>query len=191
MRSLILIAGLVCFNLYAQVSTSIPQMVQNDCLGCHNIPIMYYAPMISGQNREFLEFELTNFRDYVRDHEIMNQVMENFTDEDIKEIASYISSLSICEAQAPVEQHPHANIKKGEQLFKASCISCHSKDPSGFAPVIHGQKTLYLEEAIQSFQSTWYAPRPSRIDMRSHTDMLSEQDIKDVSAYLNVQKLCE
>jgi cytochrome c553 len=121
----------------------------------------------------------------------MNQVMEDFTDQEIKEIAAYISKLSLCEAQAQVDEHPDADVKKGEKIFKRSCFECHKKDTSGIGPVIHGQKTRYLENAIKSFQTTWYEPRPSRVNMRSYTDMLNEQDIKNVAAYLNEQKLCE
>lgn len=168
---------------------SIPQMVEADCMGCHTN--VMNAPMISGQNKEFLEFELFNFRDYVRDHEIMNQVMEDFTDKEVKEIAAYLSSLSLCHSQAQVDEHPEADVKKGEKIFNNSCFNCHKKDTSGIGPVIHGQKTGYLEDAIKSFQSSWYEPRPSRVNMRAQTDMLSDQDIQDVAAYLNEQRICE
>ncbi|GEM_PF-2354516 len=191
MRSLISFVGLFCINLYAQASMSIPQMVDTQCISCHSADNYTNAPMMSGQNLEFLEFELFNFRDYVRDHEIMNQVMEDFTDQEVKEIASYISSLSLCDSQALVDEHPEADLIKGKKIFNQSCIACHNKDTLSVGPVIHGQKTIYLEEAIKSFQSTWYEPRPSRINMRSHTDMLSDQDIKDVAAYLNEQQLCK
>ena len=191
MRSLtFIIVGLFSLNLFAQRSVSIPQMVKNECMACHKDATMTNAPMISGQNKDFLEFELFNFRDYVRDHEIMNQVMEDFTDLEVKEIATYISNLSLCDFQAQVDEHPQADVKKGEKIFNRSCFSCHKKDTSGIGPVIHGQKTLYMENAIRSFQTTWYEPRPSRIDMRTYTDMLSDQDIKDVAAYLNEQKIC-
>lgn len=192
MRSLtFIIVGLLSFNLYAQRHTSIPHMIQNECLACHTDPMVGDAPMLSGQNLDFLEFELFNFRDYVRDHEIMNQVMESFTDQEVKEIASYISSLSVCDAQAQVDEHSDAEVRNGKKIFNKSCFNCHGKDNSGIGPIIHGQKTIYLENAIKSFQSTWYSPRPSRQNMRNHTDMLSDQDIKDVAAYLNEQEICD
>ena len=192
MRSLtFIIVGLFCFNLYAQRNMPIPQMIETECMACHTDATIIDAPMMAGQNKDFLEFELFNFRDYVRDHEIMNQVMEDFTDQEVKEIAAYISSLSLCDAQAQVDKHPEADVKKGEQIFSGSCFKCHTKDNSGIGPVLHGQKSWYMENAIKSFQNTWHAPRPSRINRRSHTDMLSDQDIKDVAAYLNEQKLCE
>lgn len=188
MRSLsFIIVGLFCLNLYAQ--RDIPLMVETDCMGCHTGVIN--APRIVGQDKDFLEFELFNFRDFVRDHEIMNQSMEGFTDKEVKEIAAYLSSLSICDAPVEVEKHPDADVNKGEKIFNNSCFNCHKKDTSGIGPILHGQKTGYMEEAIKSFQSTWYEPRPSRINMRKYTDMLSEQDIKDVAAYLNEQQLCK
>jgi len=192
MRSLaFIIVGILCLNLNAQRSMPIAEMVETQCMACHTDSSIIDAPMMSGQNRDFLEFELFNFRDYVRDHEIMNQVMEDFTDQEVKEIAAYISNLSLCDAQAQVDKHPDANVKKGKKIFSGSCINCHKKDTSGIGPVLHGQKAYYMENAIKSFQSTWYEPRPSRYNMRNHTDMLSEQDILDVAAYLNEQKLCE
>lgn len=190
MRSLFLFLGLSSFNLFAQDRISIPHMVNTECMSCHANQNLDPAPMISGQKQDFLEFELFNFRDYERDHEIMNQVMEVFSDSEVREIAAYISSLPLCHAQARVDDHFNANIVNGETIFQSSCFECHKKDKSGIGPIIHGQKTVYLEDAIKSFQSTWYEPRPSRINMREHTDMLSEQDIRDVAAYLNEQKLC-
>lgn len=190
MRSLVFILfAFTCLNLSARRTLTIPQMVDKECMACHRT--VFRAPLMSGQNREFLEFELFNFRDYVRDHEIMNQVMEDFTDREVKEIAVYLSSLSLCDAQAQVDPLPNTNVKNGQKIFSTSCFNCHRKDTTGMGPVIHGQKAVYLQDAIKSFQSTWYEPRPSRINMRSHTDMLSEQDIKDVATYLNEQKLCE
>jgi len=181
---LIIVIGIFCINLYGQHNIPISQIVEKQCMACHRNP-MTNAPMIYGQKIDFLEFELFNFRDYVRDHEIMNQVMEDFSDQEVKEIAGYISSRPLFSAE--VDDHPNANVKKGEQIFKRSCFQCHQKDNSGIGPIIHGQRTGYLESAIKSFQSTWYEPRPSRVNMRSFTDMLSEQDILDVSAYLNEQ----
>ena len=121
----------------------------------------------------------------------MLDFIAKFTDQEVKEMAEYISNLSLCDAQATVDRQPDADVNKGEKIFNASCMNCHNKDTSGIGPVLHGQKSLYLETAIKSFQTDWYEPRPSRLNMKNHTDMLSDQDIKDVSAYLNVQKLCE
>lgn len=191
MRTLFLVAAVFCFNLSAQESSTIPRMVNTECMSCHADLTLDPAPMISGQKLDFLEFELFNFRDYVRDHEIMNQVMEVFSDAEVREIAAYISSLSLCSAQARIDDHSDADLDNGEKIFQASCFECHKKDNSGIGPNIHGQKTLYLQDAIKSFQTTWYEPRPSRINMREHTDMLSEQDIKDVASYLNEQKICD
>jgi cytochrome c553 len=183
MRSLVIIVlGLFCTNLYAQQNISVPQMVETQCMGCHSDSITN-APMISGQSMDFLEFELFNFRDYIREHEIMNQVMEDFSAQEVKEIAAYISSLPRFTAE--VDEHPDADMTQGEKIFKVSCFQCHKKDTSGTGPLLHGQRTGYLENAIKSFQSTWYAPRPSRVNMRIYADMLTEQDIIDVSAYLN------
>lgn len=191
MRSLILIIGLLCFNIFAQENFSLPQMIKSQCMNCHGDLTMQNSPMLPGQKRDFLEFELFNFRDYVRSDETMNQVMEDFSDQEVKEIAAYISSLSICDAQALIDEHPDANITNGEKIFQNSCFKCHTSNTSKVGPIIHGQKTMYLENAIKSFQSTWYEPRPSRYNMKGHTDMLSDQDIKDVAAYLNEQQLCD
>lgn len=117
--------------------------------------------------------------------------MEDFTDEEVIEIAAYINSLNLCDSQAQVDDHSDANVKNGEKIFKNNCISCHEKSANALGPVIHGQKTEYIENAIKGFQSTWYEPRPSRIDMSAQTDKLSDQDIKDVAAYLNEQKICD
>lgn len=183
MRSFVIIfIGILSINLYAQESTAVSEFVKVQCMECHSYAATN-APLISGQKVEFLEFELFNFRDDIRTHEIMYQVMEDFTNEEVKELAAHIASLPLFKAE--VESHPDANLINGEKIFNRSCFQCHQKDNTAVGPVVHGQRTEYLENAIKSFQSTWYAPRPSRVNMRSQTDMLTEQDIIDVSAYLN------
>ncbi|MBT4789997.1 MAG: c-type cytochrome [Halobacteriovoraceae bacterium] len=191
MHSLILIIGVFCLNVYAQNNSSIPKIVETHCMSCHSNYTIIDSPLMAGQKKDFIAFELFNFRDKLRVHEIMNQVMEGYTDREVKEMAVYISKLSLCEAQAQVDEHPNANVEKGKEIFQGSCFACHQKDTFGIGPVLHGQKTWYIEYAIKSFQSSWHKPRPSRLNMKNHTDMLSEQDIKDVAAYLNEQKLCE
>ena len=57
MRSLaFIIAGLFCLNLYAEIDMPIPQFVDNDCMACHADKTLDQAPMMSGQNKDFLEF---------------------------------------------------------------------------------------------------------------------------------------
>lgn len=74
----------------------------NGCNSCHGekgkglAPDNAYAPVIGGQNKDYLVRQLKNFRNGNRYNDtagMMRMVAENMTDEDIENVAAYISGL--------------------------------------------------------------------------------------------------
>ena len=69
------------------------------CTGCHGIPgykntyPMYQVPKLGGQNLEYLVSALNSYRTGERKHPTMNLQAESLTDEDINDIAAWLSSL--------------------------------------------------------------------------------------------------
>ena len=75
------------------------------CTGCHgiegykNIYPHYHVPKIGGQNYEYLIAALTGYRTGDRAHPTMQAQAESFSDQDIADIATYLSGLGAESAQ--------------------------------------------------------------------------------------------
>ena len=69
------------------------------CTGCHGIVEYknaypsYRVPKIAGQNEQYLIAALTGYRKGERNHPTMQAQAMSFSDEDIANIAAYLSSL--------------------------------------------------------------------------------------------------
>lgn len=70
----------------------------NTCMGCHGIPgynnayPTYRVPRIGGQAPEYLEAALKEYRAGERPHKTMQAQAASLSDQDIADIAAYISS---------------------------------------------------------------------------------------------------
>lgn len=68
------------------------------CIGCHgiksyqNVYPTYKVPMIAGQNAAYIEAALKAYRSGERKHGTMSLQAAGLSDQDIAEIAAYISS---------------------------------------------------------------------------------------------------
>lgn len=69
------------------------------CKGCHgltgykNAYPSYHVPMIGGQSETYLRNALTEYRTGKRKHPTMQAQAESFSEQDIADIAAYLSSL--------------------------------------------------------------------------------------------------
>ncbi len=69
------------------------------CQGCHGIPgyqnayPTYRVPMIGGQSPEYLANALTEYKKGARKHPTMQAQSQSFSDQDIADIAAFLSSL--------------------------------------------------------------------------------------------------
>lgn len=70
------------------------------CAGCHGVPGYenaypnYRVPRIAGQNEQYLVSALTEYKKGTRKHPTMNAQAESLSDQDIADIAAYLSSIS-------------------------------------------------------------------------------------------------
>jgi cytochrome c553 len=69
------------------------------CTGCHGIPNYknaypnYKVPKIAGQNYEYLLAALNGYREGARKHPTMRVQASSFSEQDIKDLAAYLSTL--------------------------------------------------------------------------------------------------
>ena len=70
------------------------------CMGCHGIPEYrnaypaYRVPKIGGQSREYLTNALTEYKRGTRQHPTMEAQAKSFSDQDIADLAAFLSSLT-------------------------------------------------------------------------------------------------
>lgn len=69
------------------------------CTGCHGIADYknaypsYRVPKIGGQNEQYIIGALTSYKKHERNHPTMQAQAQSFSDEDIANIAAYLSGL--------------------------------------------------------------------------------------------------
>ena len=69
------------------------------CTGCHGIADYknaypsYRVPKVGGQNEQYLIAALTGYKNGERNHPTMQAQAESFSDQEIADIAAYLSSL--------------------------------------------------------------------------------------------------
>ncbi len=69
------------------------------CIGCHEIPgykssfpSVYHVPRIIGQNAQYIQSALREYRSGDRNHPTMTAVAEGLSDRDIADLAAYYGS---------------------------------------------------------------------------------------------------
>jgi cytochrome c553 len=99
---------LACALAFALAAVSLPAAAQGDpargqtlfytCTGCHgiadykNVYPLYRVPKLGGQNEQYLIIAMKAYRSGERTHSTMQAQGEALTDQDIADIAAYLSS---------------------------------------------------------------------------------------------------
>jgi cytochrome c553 len=149
------------------------------CLGCHgangNSKNPQY-PSLAGQRASYIEAQLKAFQLGLRTNSIMQGMAVNLTEQDIKNLAAYFSSLRTEAAGGDTSL-----AKKGQDKF-AMCAGCHGTTAQGRGsfPKLAGQQPEYLKKQLQNFKKGTRKGGP----MNAITSSLSEQDINEIAAYL-------
>lgn len=98
-----LLAAICCPVAWADGDPAAGKVKSTTCLGCHGIPgynnvyPTYHVPRIGGQNFEYLLAALAGYRDGARSHPTMAQQADSLSDQDMKDIATYLSGLGKAE----------------------------------------------------------------------------------------------
>lgn len=158
------------------------------CAGCHGVPgyqnayPTYHVPRIAGQNKQYIIDALHAYRTGIRKHPTMNAQAEAMTEQDIANIAAYLSSLKPLDPEAHVRGNVAAGAKKA-----ATCEACHGKQGIAIAPIypdLAGQYADYIVQVLHEYKD---GQRDNAI-MKGMASQLSEQDMHDIAAYFASQK---
>jgi len=156
------------------------------CLGCHgienykNVYPTYNVPKLVGQHPDYLVGALKSYRSKERSHGTMYAQAASLSDQDIEDIAAYLSGSTVLDvAAAPRGTAP--------EKVTALCATCHGKNGVGIAPIyptLAGQHADYLERALTEYRK---GDRKNAI-MPAFAMQLSEAEIKQVAEYYASQQ---
>ena len=151
------------------------------CLGCHGIEgyrnayPSYRVPKLGGQKAAYLTAAIKAYRDGNRSHPTMTAQATSMTDQEIEDIAAFISTLGA----ATVESGGSDNVG-----FEAaeSCTACHGGNGIGVSPTwptLAGQHEDYLVHALNQYRD---GTRKEAV-MTQMAASLTDADVKLLARY--------
>jgi cytochrome c553 len=199
MRTDILLKIAISGACYVLISTAQaagdPEMGKykfSTCAGCHGVPgytnvyPTYHVPKLGGQHAEYITIALKEYQAGNRQHPTMHANAFTLSEQDMADIAAYVSSIDVSEEKQPVK----GNITAGKQK-SATCATCHGEDgngnkdnPNPTFPRLAGQHEDYLRKALEDYKS---GDRKNAI-MSGMAAPLSAQDQADLAAYFASQE---
>jgi cytochrome c553 len=126
------------------------------CAGCHGengISTTENIPSLAGQQDQFIQWQLVYFRAGSRKNEAMQPIVEQLSNDDIRNLGAYFASLT------PTKASPDNDAdlsKKGAQAAVGRrCASCHTDSYAGTKGVarLTGQREEYLLKALRDYKS--------------------------------------
>lgn len=127
------------------------------CLACHGergqsaVP---EVPSLGAQTSPYLLIQLFMFREKLRRHEIMNEAVKGFTDDDLRTFADALAKLP---PPAPAgEASDPARMARGQALVQQyRCNVCHAPNLTGreAVPRIAGQREDFLVKTLREYKT--------------------------------------
>jgi cytochrome c553 len=127
------------------------------CVGCHGengISQMENIPSLAGQPDQFIQWQLVYFRAGARKNEQMQPVIEQITNEDIRNLGAYFASLAPPKNPKP-DDDPDLSKKGAQAAAGRRCASCHTDTYAGTKAVarVAGQREDYLLKALRDYKA--------------------------------------
>lgn len=175
------------------------------CAGCHgadgNSPVPNF-PKIAGIGSKYIVKQLQDIRDGKRVVVEMDGLVDDYEDEEFKDLAAYFNSQALQLAGAkPLEVKINAGIKVdalklGARVYRAgnqetnvpSCMGCHSprglgNEPAGF-PRIGGQYSEYIAKQLRAFRDGERTNDGDAAIMRQVAKNMTNAEIDAVANYI-------
>src|SRR6185312_10428801 len=125
------------------------------CAGCHGdngISQTENIPSLAGQQDQFIQWQLVFFRSGARKNEQMQPIVEQITNEDIRNLGAYFASLT--PPKPPADDNPDLSRKGAQAAVGRRCAACHTDSFAGTkaAARLAGQREEYLVKALHDFK---------------------------------------
>jgi cytochrome c553 len=158
-----------------------------------------FFPRIAGKPAGYLYNQLVNFREGRRQYPLMTYLVAHMSDDYLKEMAEYFSSLRPPYAASRTANVSHATLERGRVLVVSgdasrnipACIACHGQKLTGVLPAIPSLVGLprdYLNSQFGAWKTG--SRRTAAPDcMAQISKQLSPEDIGAISAWLASQPI--
>lgn len=156
------------------------------CAGCHGengISQMENIPSLAGQPDQFIQWQLVFFRAGSRKSEQMQPMVEQLSNDDIRNLGAYFASLD--PPKSPDDDNPDLSQKGAQAAVGRRCASCHTDTYAGTKAVarVAGQREEYLMKALHDYKSS-VRSGGGMAAMAEVAFPLSEEEIAALSHYL-------
>jgi len=156
------------------------------CAGCHGengSSQTENIPSLAGQPDQFIQWQLVFFRAGTRKNEAMKPIVDQLSNEDIRNLGAYFASLQ--PAKSPPDDNPDLSKKGAEAAAGRRCASCHLDSYAGTKGVarIAGQREEYLVKALHDYKSGQRVGG-SQAAMTDVAYPLSDEEITALAHYL-------
>jgi cytochrome c553 len=127
------------------------------CAGCHGdggISQTENIPSLAAQPDQFIQWQLVFFRGGSRKNEQMQPIVEEITNDDIRNLGAYFASLPPPKPSQP-DDNPDLSRKGAEAAAGRRCASCHTDSYAGTKAVarLAGQREDYLVKALHDYKA--------------------------------------
>jgi cytochrome c553 len=165
-----------------------PPVIAQTCTACHGakgISSTRNTPSLAGQPDIFTQYQLVFMRDGGRQAGVMQAVVKNLTDDNIRDLGAYYAALPPPPALAVKSDIAIDTEKVTGLLTSRHCDSCHKPDFSGQGESarLAGQRPEYLKKALIDFRTGVRRGRGMGA-MIEVSVTLHEQEIDMIAAYL-------
>ena len=158
--------------------------MQEQCSACHaQENAAPDAPLLGGIDERYALLQLVAFREGDRKNEIMNGMVADFSNDDLRAAAAWVAGL---ERPTPPEDPAEVDAGSAEQLASQHrCNVCHGSDYLGGdqMPPLRNQHQGYLEKALLDYKAERrIGDRAAMVEVAQD---LSEDEIATLAAYLS------
>ena len=154
-----------------------------DCHGANGQSVIPVVPSLGGQPVFYLTVQLLMFRNKLRIVEPMNQVMQGFNDDDLRNMAAYLTKVPPPEPAGG--SMDAARMERARALIEQHrCNFCHQGNYSGEqnVPRLAGQREDYLAKAMRDYKNN--TRRGYDASMADVLYLISDEQILDLAYFL-------
>ncbi len=190
----LLVSALLARPAMAAGSAEAGQAKSVTCSACHGMDgnsLNPEWPSLAGQHESYLTKALKSFKSGERQNVLMTGMAMPLSDEDMADLAAYFSQ----QKRAGLAADP-AVVSAGERLYRGgnkgtgvpACLACHGPtgqgNPAAGWPSLAGQHASYAAAQLTAYRSKERATDGDTQMMRGVSAMLTDDEIKAVTSYI-------
>lgn len=148
-------------------------------------------PKLAGQGERYLLKQLYDIKTGARPIVEMTGLLDNMSDQDLKDISAYYASQKMTVGAAdPKLAARGAELFRGGKLEEGmpACLGCHGPNGAGLAaagyPKLGGQHAAYIAKQLTDFREGNRTNDGDSMIMRSIAAKLSNKDMEAVASYI-------